>query len=79
MKIYFYPFLQSSSSTESESIPFANDNAGTIKQQKQGNRAVQGTTLDNIYGSTQGSTANPGKLTSRPSIIKYCITKRQCI
>lgn len=51
--------LQSSSSTESESIPFANDNAGTIKQQKPGSRSAAGAgpALDGIYGTT-GASAN---------------------
>lgn len=29
---FIYLYLQSSSSTESDSLPFANENAGTIKQ-----------------------------------------------
>lgn len=31
---FFFVLLQSSSSTESDSIPFANENAGTIKQNR---------------------------------------------
>ncbi|ODN01173.1 Caskin-1, partial [Orchesella cincta] len=47
--------FKSSSSTESESIPFANDNAGTIKQQKPGSRVPVPGTLDSLYAPNGAS------------------------
>ncbi|CAL8072169.1 unnamed protein product [Orchesella dallaii] len=52
--------FKSSSSTESESIPFANDNAGTIKQQKAGNRVPAPGTLDSLY-APNGASGSSGE------------------
>lgn len=54
---------QSNSSTESESIPFANDNAGTIKQQKTGSRAHQ-LVASNSVGSGESKLNEKIPLTS---------------
>ncbi|CAG7834245.1 unnamed protein product [Allacma fusca] len=44
--------FKSNSSTESESIPFANDNAGTIKQQKPGSRTQQLVSSSSVTSNT---------------------------